>query len=202
MKKSLLILGALAAMSMIFMGCPNSTQTSDPTAEEEFTGYEVDFSSCTIKDAYCGTYDGTNDVVAEDDTIIISVDSDGVLTMAGYSWDKTYITLPASVNLSKASTLSITAKVADGYTAGDAVIFELSSGSTAASGVSTWTDKTFFGSLTTDYKTFSISMDKFSNLGENSVYGTSAADLKNIKEIAINPRGAKGNIYISSIKFE
>ena len=30
MKKSLLILGALAAMSMIFMGCPNSS-TSDPT---------------------------------------------------------------------------------------------------------------------------------------------------------------------------
>ena len=30
MKKSLLILGALAAMSMVFMGCPNNS-TSDPT---------------------------------------------------------------------------------------------------------------------------------------------------------------------------
>ena len=36
MKKSLLILGALAAMSMIFMGCPNSS-TSDPTTGESYT---------------------------------------------------------------------------------------------------------------------------------------------------------------------
>jgi len=64
MKKSLLILGALAAMSMIFMGCPNSTQTSDPTealedkviwssdAGETFTssGYSTALSLDAVED--------------------------------------------------------------------------------------------------------------------------------------------------------
>ena len=160
------------------------------------------FADLTIKDAYCGTYDGENDVKADDGTVIISISEDGVLTMAGYSWDKTYLTFSQAVDLSSFSKMTIEAKVSDGYEAGDAVIFEVSSGDEAASGVNTWTDATFFGDLTTSFKSFSIGMDKFSNLGENSVYGTDKADMKAIKEIAINPRGASGNIYIKSIKFE
>ena len=160
------------------------------------------FADLTIKDAYCGTYNGKNDVVAEGGELIISISEDGVLTMAGYQWDKTYLTLPELIDLSSFSKMTIEAKVSDGYKAGDAVVFEVSSGDKAASGVSTWTDETFFGDLTTSFKSFSIGMDKFSNLGENSVYGTNKADMKAIKEIAINPRGASGNIYIKSIKFE
>ena len=160
------------------------------------------FADLTIKDAYCGTYDGKNDVVAEGGELIISISEDGVLTMAGYSWDKTYLTFSQAVDLSSFSKMTIEAKVSDGYEAGDAVIFEVSSGDEAASGVNTWTDATFFGDLTTSFKSISIGMDKFSNLGENSVYGTDKADMKAIKEIAINPRSASGNIYIKSIKFE
>ncbi len=180
-----------------------TTDAADETADEaEETTYSVDFTNSTIKDAYCGTYDGTDDIVAEDGTVIISVDSDGVLTMAGYCWDKTYITLADTVDLSSYTKVTITAKVAEDYTAGDAVILELSSDDEAASGVSSWTDSTFFGDLTTDYASFSIGMDQFSNLGDNSVYGSTVADMSAIKEICINPRGATGNIYIKSIIFE
>lgn len=177
------------------------------------------FADLTIKDAYCGTYDGKNDVVAEGGELIISISEDGVLTMAGYKWDKTYLTLPELIDLSSFSKMTIEAKVSDGYEAGDAVVFEVSSSDKAASGVSTWTDETFFGDLTTSFKSFSIGMDKFQCLKNNSVYCkddhskdgdnaadkctfTNAADMKAIKEIAINPRGASGNIYIKSIKFE
>ncbi len=53
MKKSLLILGALAAMSMIFMGCPNSTQTSDPTeALEDKVIWSSDAGETFTSDAY------------------------------------------------------------------------------------------------------------------------------------------------------
>jgi len=208
MKKSLLALTALAALSMLFMGCPKSSgnDTSDPTdttEEETVASYSVDFTQCTIKDAYCGTYDGTNDVVADDGTVIISVDSEGVLTMAGYSWDKTYITLPEATDLSGYTKMTISAKVSEGYSAGDAVIFELASGDSAASGYSTWADSSFFGDLSEDdYTSFSVTMSNLANMGENSVYGTDDADFSAITEIAINPRGASGNIYISEIKFE
>ena len=177
------------------------------------------FADLTIKDAYCGTYDGKNDVVAAGGELIISISEDGVLTMAGYEWDKTYLTFSQAVDLSSFSKMTIEAKVSDGYKPGDAVVFEFSSSDKAASGVSTWTDETFFGDLTTSFKSFSIGMDKFQCLKNNSVYCkddhskdgdnaadkctfTNAADMKAIKEIAINPRGASGNIYIKSIKFE
>ena len=199
-------------------------EEKDPASSEK-TGIiigekEYAFSELTIKDAYCGTYDGENDVVAEKGELIISISKDGVLTMAGYQWDKTYLTFSQAVDLSSFSKMTIEAKVSDGYKAGDAVIFEVSSSDKAASGVNTWTDKTFFGDLTTSFKSFSIGMDKFQCLKNNSVYCkddhskdkddevadkctfTNAADMKAIKEIAINPRGASGNIYIKSIKFE
>ena len=226
--KKISILAALAlGAALIFSGCDTDavtdaiseltgSTTEDTTTDEttddeaevdaeeetEETTYSVDFTNSTIKDAYCGTYDGTNDVVADDGTIIISVDSDGVLTMAGYCWDKTYITFADAVDLSSYSKVTITAKVAEDYEAGDAVIFELASGDEAASGVSTWKDSTFFGDLTTEYSSFSIAIDQFSNLGDNSVYGSTAADMSAITEICINPRGATGNIYIKSIIFE
>ena len=217
--KKLSVLALLAVgFALVFGGCSNGSSSSDggdgdpsvtppPGDDPVVTGIiigekEYAFSTLTIKDAYCGTYDGKNDVVAEGGELIISISEDGVLTMAGYQWDKTYLTFSQAVDLSSFSKMTIEAKVSDGYTPGDAVIFEVSSGDEAASGVNTLTDATFFGDLTTSFNSFSIGMDKFSNLGENSVYGTNKADMKAIKEIAINPRGASGNIYIKSIKFE
>ena len=213
-----------------------------------FVGDEnIAFSKCTIKDAYCGTYDGTTPVVAnvptagstgfevvsgtdddgnpKDFVKIISVDSDGVLTIAGYSWDKMFITLPEAVDLSAYKTMTITVKVADGFTEDytkvsgdnkDAFVVEVSSDARESSGVASWTDSAFFGggSLTTEYKTFSIGLEKFKNLDTNSAYceldtnynaiagSTSAADMTKISGICLNPRGATGNIYIKSIIFE
>ena len=239
--KKLSVLALLAVgFALVFGGCSNGSSSSadgsdggdgdpsvtpPPGADPVVTGIiigekEYAFSELTIKDAYCGTYDGENDVVAEKGELIISISKDGVLTMAGYQWDKTYLTFSQAVDLSSFSKMTIEAKVSDGYKAGDAVIFEVSSSDKAASGVNTWTDKTFFGDLTTSFKSFSIGMDKFQCLKNNSVYCkddhskdkddevadkctfTNAADMKAIKEIAINPRGASGNIYIKSIKFE
>ena len=60
MKKSLLILGALAAMSMIFMGCPNSTQTSDPT-EAKTTATVTSTADISIAKNYSWTAEGTQD---------------------------------------------------------------------------------------------------------------------------------------------
>ena len=211
-------------------GSTSTDSGSSSSGDEKAKSYSVNFATSTIKDAYCGTFDGTNPVVGDIPTAgstgfevvsgtdkegnpkdfvkIISVDSDGVLTIAGYSWDKTYITLAEVVDLSSYKKLTITAKVAEGFVAGDngQVIFEVASGDEAASGVSTWTDSTFFGNLTTEYSSFSIGMEKFANMntkdGDNSVYGSTVADMTAIKEICINPRGATGNIYIKSIIFE
>ena len=198
--------GILATMEAMDQGDSGDSGSSGGQEDTANTGIFIGdtvykFADLTIRDDYCGTYDG-NDVVAGGGELIISISEDGVLTMAGYSWDKTYLTFSQAVDLSSFSKMTIEAKVSDGYEAGDAVIFEVSSGDEAASGVNTWTDATFFGDLTTSFKSFSIGMDKFSNLGENSVYGTDKADMKAIKEIAINPRDASGNIYIKSIKFE
>ncbi len=209
----------------------SSTESgSGSSGDEKAKSYSVNFATSTIKDAYCGTFDGTNPVVgdipaagstgfevvsgtdddgnAKDFVKIVDVDSNGVLTLAGYAWDKTYITLAEVVDLSSYKKLTITAKVAEGFVAGDQgqVIFEVASGDEAASGVSTWTDSTFFGNLTTEYSSFSIGMEKFANMntkdGDNSVYGSTVADMTAIKEICINPRGSTGNIYIKSIIFE
>ena len=199
--------GILATMEAMDQGDSGDSGSSGGQEDTANTGIFIggtvcNFADLTIRDAYCGTYDGKNDVVAEGGELIISISEDGVLTMAGYEWDKTYLTFSQAVDLSSFSKMTIEAKVSDGYTPGDAVIFEVSSGDEAASGVNTWTDATFFGDLTTSFNSFSIGMDKFSNLGGNSLYGTNEADMKAIKEIAINPRGASGNIYIKSIKFE
>ena len=59
MKKSLLILGALAAMSMIFMGCPNSS-TSDPT-EGKTTATVTSTYNISIAKNYTWTAEGTQD---------------------------------------------------------------------------------------------------------------------------------------------
>ena len=97
-----------------------------------------------------------------------------------------------------------------------ALVVEVSSDASESSGVASWTDSAFFGggSLTTEYKTFSIGLEKFKNLDTNSAYceldtswtpiagSTSAADMTKISEICLNPRRATGNIYIKSIIFE
>jgi hypothetical protein len=59
MKKSLLILGALAAMSMVFMGCPNSS-TSDPT-EAKTTATVTSTADISIAKNYTWTAEGTQD---------------------------------------------------------------------------------------------------------------------------------------------
>ncbi|MCR5285755.1 MAG: hypothetical protein K6D95_09170 [Treponema sp.] len=70
MKKSLLILGALAAMSMIFMGCPNSTQTSDPTE--------------ALEDKVIWSSDAGETFTSEGYSIALSLDE--VLDLTGYKY--------------------------------------------------------------------------------------------------------------------
>ena len=66
MKKSLLILGALAAMSMIFMGCPNSS-TSDPTSTtgddtttKEYLAIDADTD---LGSGWSSSYDGATKTI-------------------------------------------------------------------------------------------------------------------------------------------
>ena len=66
MKKSLFILGALAAMSMIFMGCPNSstsdptTTTGDDTTVKEYLAIDADTD---LGSGWKSTYDGATKTI-------------------------------------------------------------------------------------------------------------------------------------------
>ncbi len=166
-------------------GGSSSSETPAETPTE--TSKTIDFSKATITEDY-------------NDPKRISVDDDGVLTITADSWDSFTIAFDA-MDLSSCTKMTITAKVDADFTAPDAFIFEVSDG-TNASGMDSWTDSTLtFG---TDYTDWSTDLSKLKFEDTNSKISAAAAldSFAAITKININPRGAKGNIYIKSIKFE
>ena len=184
------LIALAAAMALAFVGCSDSEDKTETPVEPETpveTGKSIDFSKATITEAY-------------GNSSLISVGDDGVLTITAGSWDSFTIAFDA-MDLSSCTKMTITAKVDADFTAPDAFIFELSDG-TNASGMDSWTDSTLtFG---TDYADWSTDLSKLKFEDTNSKFGATAAldSFAAITKMNINPRGAKGNIYIKSIKFE
>ena len=182
---------------------PGNDNTGDETPKA--FSYSVDLTKAKVKDDYCTP---NNSVVpnkdapvkAEDGTIVIGAAEDGALQIAGYSWDSYKISFDA-VDLSKAKKVTITAKAGADYTSKDGVIiFEIASGD-KANGATTWTDPSFL-KLTDEYADFTLTLDKFSALGDdNSKYTGALTDYTAIDGLGIHPRDGIGAIYIKSIVF-
>lgn len=190
MKKSLLVLAALAALSMVFVSCGGggkSTPVDEGGKDTVKTGIifgdaVYKFADLTIADAY-----GSSGV--------ITVNADGTLSVTAGSWDTFTVTLPSTLDLSNVK-VAVTAKVEAGYSQGDnkfKIILaeddnkqsEITSNDEGNSG---WCDP-----LTTEFATYTAT-DSW------AAWQKEAADLTKISKIIINPQSASGVVTIQSIE--
>lgn len=192
MKKSLLVLAALAALSMVFVSCGGgaggkSTPVDEGGKDTVKTGIifgenVYKFSDLTIADSY-----GTPNVFV--------ANADGTLSVTAGSWNAFTVTLPAVLDLSNVK-VAVTAKVEASYTQGDnkfKIILaeddnkqsEITSNDEGNSG---WCDP-----LTTEFATYTAT-DSW------AAWQKEAADLTKISKIIINPQSASGVITIQSIE--
>ena len=209
MKKIILTAFAALMALAVFTSCEYNAEKKDTDVERKIgivAGTKViAFNDCEkITDEYTGSYWKADTPVKDSaEAILVDIDSDGILQLLGKSWDKYYITLKDAIDVSSYKEMVIMAKCADkDWTKPDVFIVELSDG-TNASGMDGWTQPGFLD-LTSDYKEFTVKLESLKSEGSNSVYADSKAleDFKSIKEIAIQPRGAKGNFYIAAITFK
>lgn len=191
MKKSLLVLAALAALSMVFVSCGGGGNSGSKPVEPEdntvktgiiFGDAVYKFADLTIADAY-----GSSGV--------ITVNADGTLSVKAGSWDSFTVTLPSTLDLSNVK-VAVTAKVEADYSQGDnkfKIILaeddnkqsEITSNEEGNSG---WCDP-----LTTEFATYTAT-DSW------AAWQKEEADLTKISKIIINPQSASGVITIQSIE--
>lgn len=192
MKKSLLVLAALAALSMVFVSCGGGAGGKSNPVDEGgedtvktgiiFGDAVYKFADLTIADAYGSAG-------------VITVNADGTLSVKAGSWDSFTVTLPSTLDLSNVK-VAVTAKVEAGYTQGDnqfKIILaeddnkqsEITSNNEGNSG---WCDP-----LTTEFATYTAT-DSW------AAWQKEEADLTKISKIIINPQSASGVITIQSIE--
>lgn len=206
MKKSLLALAALAALSLVFVSCGGGEADPDkpesPVIEETTGGEEqpaetvktgiilgetvYPFADLSIADAY----NAENAVVKN---------SDGTLSVNAGSWNSFTINFSEPVDLSSFSKIIISAKKASDYTDPDAFVVGFVDSSDVQSRVDSWSVSGFMNPLTDSYADYEFSFDKISKLEYRDGGATTGANLSALSKIVFDPRGAKGNIVIASI---
>lgn len=191
MKKSLLVLAALAALSMAFVSCGGGGNSgSKPVEPKEntvktgiiFGDAVYKFADLTIADQY-----GSSGV--------ITVNADGTLSVKAGSWDTFTVTLPAVLDLSNVK-VAVTAKIEASYTQGDNKFKIILAEDDNKQSEITSNDEGNIGwcdPLTTEFATYTAT-DSW------AAWQKEAADLTKISKIIINPQSASGVVTIQSIE--
>lgn len=154
---------------------------------------ETIFDKCEL---VTDTNYGTVSVVTEDGYSVAKI-------VAG-SWMRGKLKFSTELDASTAVKIRITAKVEDGYKAGDAFILGIVDSEGEDSRADSWTVSTFMVDMTEEYTTYDFPIDQLSPLGQadgNGSEDVTKADLAKIKDIIIDPRGASGSIFIKNIEF-
>lgn len=193
MKKTLLVLSTILAMSLVFVGCgkdPKEPGESAPVVPEETPDageaevVQTIFASGTLVN---GGY-GTAEIIEEDGVKVAHL-------VAG-SWMHGVYTPTEPLNIS-GKKVKVTAKVGEDYVQGDGLFKLIFKTDDTHQSEITANDVGNVGwcNLTTEYTSYTGSDIWKAYQIDNE------ADLTNITSIIINPQSATGDIYIKNIEF-
>lgn len=197
MKKIITVLATALALT-VFASCTYDSNYA--VKDVPLPAGPTIFDEATIVMPY-----GAGEILEEDNVKVVKITAD--------SWVFGQVKFAKPINVKDAKKAKVIAKVSEGYVPGDAFAINVySKDSSKGTRWDSWSDAKFMKDLANGYKIYEIDLSGMTNKADDKSRNADAklhpeavtanVDYSSVASLIIDPRGAKGDVYIRDIIFD